>query len=239
VIAPDLKRTPNPALSVPLAAALVVLAACCALGCRDPRADLKGGRLVFQDRFDSPTLGPQWKVGRVEGPASKGGGPRNEADRRGHWKVVDGALTSPGERNQPLWLQAPLPDAVRIEFTARSDSDAGDIKFECFGDGALHESGYIFIMGGWNNALSVIARRDEHEKHRQRRDASVQQGRTYRMAVTRRGSTVRWFVDGEPYLRYRDAKPLVGPRHRHFAFNNWRSGLRFDDLAVYDLGPKS
>lgn len=218
------------------AAWTIVVVALAVAGCRDPRADLSGGRLVLRDTFDGVALAGHWKVGRVEGPVSNGGGARNDADRRGHWHLREGALGSPGERNQALWLGVPLPDAVRVEFTARSDSDAGDIKFECFGDGALHESGYIFIMGGWNNSLSVIARRDEHEDGRQRRDASVQQGRTYRMAVTRRGSTVRWFVDGELYLRYRDAQPLRGAGHQHFAFNNWRSDLRFDDLAIYDLG---
>ncbi len=209
-----------------------------AAGCRSPLEDLQGGRLVFSDDFSAANLAPHWSVGRVDGPASKGGGPRNEADRLGHWRVHDGALHTSGERNQGLWLKVPLPDSVRIEFSAAAETDGGDIKFESFGDGTLHESGYIFVMGGWNNALSVLARRDEHETGRQRRDETVEKGRVYRMAVTRSQSVVRWFVDGRLYLQYRDSEPLRGDAHRFFSFNSWRTPLRFDDLAVYDLGAR-
>ena len=41
---------------------------------------------------------------------------------------------------------------------ASSESPDGDIKFEVFGDGAKHESGYIAIFGGWQNRLNIIAR---------------------------------------------------------------------------------
>ncbi len=207
-----------------------------AASCRSPAEDLTGGRLVFQDRFDRDAPGPRWVVGRVEGPRSKGGGHRSKADQAGHWSVERGWLHTTGERNQPLWLDLPLPEKVRIEFDARSQSDAGDIKFECFGDGRLHESGYVFVMGGWNNSLSVLARRDEHEAGRAKRHDAVQVGRVYHMAVTRTGAVVRWFVDGRLYLKYRDPEPLVGPGHDRFAFNSWRSSLYFDNLEIYDLG---
>ena len=80
----------------------------------------------------------------------------------GFWRTVDGQLLSPGVRNNPLWLQAALPEDVAVEFDVRSESGDGDIKVELFGDGTDHASGYIFIHGGWNNTLSIIARLDEH-----------------------------------------------------------------------------
>ena len=150
--------------------------------------------------------------------------------------MVEGALTTSGERNQGLWLTVPLPERVRIEFTARSDSDSGDIKFEVFGDGVLHESGYIVVFGGWNNSRSVIARRDEHEAGRQEREDLVQPGRTYRLALVRTAGTLQLFIDGRPHLRYRDSRPLLGAEHRYFAFNSWQAKLTFDDLRIYDLG---
>ncbi len=205
-------------------------------GCDPAKKDLSGGRAVFEERFDAPALAGHWHVGRVEGPASKGGGHRSAAARAGFWKLSDGALTSPGERNQPLWLTRPLPEAVRVEFTARSDSDSGDIKCEVFGDGERHESGYVVVFGGWNNSRSVIARRDEHEPQRVERPGGADPGRTYRMALVRRDGELRWYVDGRLYLRYDDPEPLRGPAHRHFAFNDWQSELTFDDLVVYDLG---
>jgi len=80
----------------------------------------------------------------------------------GFWRVVNGQLLSPGVKNNPLWLQASLPTDVAVEFDVRSESSEGDIKVELFGDGSSHASGYIFIHGGWNNTLSIIARLDEH-----------------------------------------------------------------------------
>jgi len=65
-------------------------------------------------------------------------------------------------KNNPLWLKAKLPQNVAVEFDARSQSPEGDIKVEIFGDGSDHASGYVLIHGGWNNSLSIIARRDEH-----------------------------------------------------------------------------
>ena len=32
-----------------------------------------------------------------------------------------------------------------------------------------------------------------------------------------------------------DPAPLTGPGHRHFAFNNWESATRFDNLVLYAL----
>src|SRR6185369_15519917 len=80
----------------------------------------------------------------------------------GLWRTVDGWLLSPGVRNNPLWLKAQLPRDVAVEFDVRSESPEGDIKCEIFGDGLNHASGYVLIHGGWNNSVSIIARRDEH-----------------------------------------------------------------------------
>jgi hypothetical protein len=97
----------------------------------------------------------------------------------GFWRVVEGELLSPGVKNNPLWLQAALPENVAIEFDARSESTQGDIKVELFGDGTDHASGYILIHGGWNNSLSIIARMDEHgpslERLRERAQRVVEQ----------------------------------------------------------------
>src|SRR5262249_27778972 len=82
----------------------------------------------------------------------------------GLWRTVDGQLVCPGVKQNPLWLKAKLPQNVAVEFDARSQSQEGDIKVEIFGDGTDHASGYVLIHGGWNNSLSIIARRDEHGK---------------------------------------------------------------------------
>lgn len=101
--------------------------------------------IPYEDRFEDPGTVAQnyWSTG-------------------GHWRTVNGELLSPGVKNNPLWLKARLPRDVVIEFDARSESPEGDIKVELFGDGRNHASGYVLIHGGWNNAISIIARLDEH-----------------------------------------------------------------------------
>lgn len=188
----------------------------------------------------------------------------------GFWRVVDGQLVSPGVKNNPLWLQARLPENVAVEFDVRSESQQGDIKAEIFGDGTDHASGYILIHGGWNNSLSIIARRDEHgpsleklrqqaarvgekrgvpgddlvatgvfrEDTRMRVEANpypVQKGRTYHWRIERRGSLLRWNIDGQPFMEFNDPFPLKGRGHDRFAFSSWEAQLYFDNLRIEPL----
>ncbi len=98
----------------------------------------------YEDKFDRASLGDQWW--------SNGG----------HWRIVDGQVFSPGVGNNPLWLKARLPADVRVEFDVRSEGADGDIKWEMFGDGRTHSTGYLFLFGAWRNRESRIAKLDEH-----------------------------------------------------------------------------
>ncbi len=208
-----------------LAAAALVLPVACSAGDRTAEPLPAGGRLVFQDDFDRSEIGANW---------------RDTSD--GAWAIVDGALRGRDARNHPLWLTRRLPRDARIEFTAISAGPAVDIKAEVFGDGASHArqasytaTSYVVILGGWNNARSIIARLDEHGADRQVREKPrPEPGRRYSFVLERRGGTLRWFLDGRPFLEFEDPGPLAGPGHEHFAFNNWQSEVRFDDLAVYE-----
>jgi hypothetical protein len=155
----------------------------------------------------------------------------------GHWRIVKGELFSPGVKNNPLWLQMRLPRDVAIEFDARSETGtgnrSGDIKFEVFGDGRSHASGYLCIFGGWGNQISAIARLDEHGgDRRERRDRKVEPGRTYHMRLERRGHVLSWWIDGQPFLTFDDPAPLAGPGHDRFGFSSWQADLFFDNLRV-------
>lgn len=177
---------------------------------------------AYEDRFERIGIGPDWW--------SVGGG----------WAIRDGALWGSGTRNDPLWLRMRLPRDVAVEFTARSEtatgSRPGDIKLEIFGNGREHASGYVLVFGGWGNTTSVIARLDEHGADRvERTDRKVEIGRTYRMRVERRGSTLRWLVDGEEFLVLDDPAPLEGPGHDRFGFCSWDADLFFDDLRIEPL----
>ena len=98
----------------------------------------------FADAFERAAIGDQWW--------SNGGG----------WRIVNGQLYSPGVGNNPLWLKARLPADVRISFDVRGEGPDGDIKWEAFGDGRNHSTGYVFVFGGWHNRESRICKLEEH-----------------------------------------------------------------------------
>ena len=98
----------------------------------------------YEDKFDRASLGDQWW--------SNGG----------DWRIVGGQVYSPGVGNNPLWLEARLPPEVRVEFDTRSEGPDGDIKWEMYGDGRTHSTGYLFLFGAWHNRESRIAKLDEH-----------------------------------------------------------------------------
>ena len=174
---------------------------------------------TFVDDFERREMGPDWW---------STGGP---------WMIRGGELWGAGTRNNPLWLRMALPRDAAVEFTARSETATGtrpgDIKFEIFGDGRAAGSGYVLVFGGWGNAVSAIARLDEHGADRvERTDRRVETGRTYRMRVERRDRVLRWLVDGEEFLVLDDPAPLGGPGHDRFGFSSWDSDLFFDHLRV-------
>jgi hypothetical protein len=173
----------------------------------------------YEDRFDRTTLGDAWFT------------------NGGHWRIERGELWAPEVKNNPLWLRMRLPRDVVVEFDARSEtaggSRPGDIKFEIFGNGRDHASGYVCIFGGWGNTISAIARLDEHGADRkERKDRKVEPRRTYHMRVERRGGALRWLVDGELLLELDDPHPLAGPGHDRFGFSGWEADLFFDNLTV-------
>jgi hypothetical protein len=162
------------------------------------------------------------------------------------YRVSDGALNARGAVNHPLWLRKKLPRDATIEFDTWSNSDAGDIKVEAWGDGTSHakdrgqytSSGYVFVMGGWGNSKSILAKGNEHGKDVvQRVQPKVVVGQKYHWKIVRKGGRVEWFVDDmtTPFLAFDDPQPLEGAGHEYFAINNWESDLWFDNLVITPL----
>jgi hypothetical protein len=172
----------------------------------------------------------------------------NYRNTGGPYTIVDGELRVSGAFNKPLWLKKQLPRNAVIEFDVRSDSPEGDIKVEAWGDGesfattkgAYLATSYVFILGGWGNAVSALARLDEHGKDRkERRDLRVEPGKTYHFKIRRAGALVQWFIDGKQFLSLNDTAALEGANHAYFGFNNWKSKLAFDNLRIAPLGKGS
>ena len=188
--------------------------------------------LVLSEDFSAPSALNRFKQARPDLGFKAG-----SADRPA-WRVHEGKLIGEGAHNATLWLQEAMPDGdVRVTFTARALSDEGDVKCEFAGDGALHQSGYVLINGGWKNSLRVIARQDEHgedrrEDRRCRAQKCAPRDQEMRWALERRGDVLSWYLDGQLTLRYVDHNPLRG---QFFGFGNWSAPVAFDDLKVYRL----
>ena len=204
--------------------ALALLIALSVAGCQTREIVQGEGRtLIFEDDFERAELGAQWRRGQGEG------GP-------GQWRIEQGALIGSDLKNDPIWWVGQLPDQARVEFDATALSDQGDVKFEIFGDGSAHASGYVVIFGGWKNQLDVIARLDEHGEDRKAQPSiKAHKDRTYRIAAERLDDTLVWWVDGQEVMRYRDEAPLRGASHRGFSFNDWSAPVKFDNVKIYRL----
>jgi len=181
----------------------------------------------FEDRFEREDLGPDW------------------LDTGGGYRVTGGKLRARGAYNHPAWLKKRLPRDVAIDVDVQSNSPAGDIKVELFGDGHSFDpdrggyvsTGYVLIFGGWHNSLSVICRNNEHDEGRKvtRTSPSVKPGQTYHFAITRQQGAIDWKIDGAPFLAWTDPDPLDGADHGFFAVNDWEAEVIFDNLSVRPL----
>ncbi|MEW5740187.1 MAG: hypothetical protein AB1938_14745 [Myxococcota bacterium] len=160
--------------------------------------------------------------------------------------LVDGRLRVSDMRNRPVWLTRALPDRARVSFRARSLSPEGDIKVELWGDGQsgyqgdprlqYTATGYVFILGGWRNTISAIARQHEHTPDRvERSDFRVEPERWYQWTIERQGGNLLWKIDGRPFLEMNDGHPLTGPGNRYLGFSGWQTTVEFDELRIEPL----
>jgi hypothetical protein len=162
------------------------------------------------------------------------------------YRVSGGQLNAQGAVNHPLWLRRKLPASAVIELDVKSNSASGDIKVEAWGDGVSHakdrgqytSTGYVFVMGGWSNSKSILAKGNEHgQELSQRTTPKVEPGKVYHWKIVRNGGQIDWFVDDmqTPFLSLTDPAPLTGDGHAYFGFNDWESDLWFDNLTITPL----
>ena len=180
------------------------------------------GSLPFSDDFERKELGPNWY------PSG------------GQWMIENGYAYSTGANNAPCFLKVALPPDLVLEVDVHSETRTVDSKIELMTDGKTHQSGYIFILGGWSNKLSVIARLDEHgDDRKQKGPTNVVGNRTYRWRIEKKGGDIRWYMDGDLYMTYSDPNPLSGPGHDRFALSNWQNRIRWDNVKIwpYDDAP--
>jgi hypothetical protein len=194
----------------------------------DPTRFLTGGERIFFEDFERAELGPKWVIERLEAEPNPP-----------TWRIEKGWLTNTDAKNQGAWIEVlPTTGNVRIEFLAASDKPksgkfVGDLKCEAFATAPKHEAGYSFINGGWSNQFDTIAKLGEHSADDKRKPARpVEEGRAHRFAIVVTADKLLFFRDGEHLYTFADKAPVRGP---WFAFNNWLTNARFDELAVYKL----
>lgn len=194
---------------------LVALFGCKSNKVSQKKSSLTGGVLDFSDNFDRKSLGKLWTS---KNPSA--------------WKIVGNRLFVSNAHNHGLWLDRLLPPRARVEFDSEAVSKAVDMKCEIFAPKPQHETGYITILGGWHNQLSIIARKDEHGKDRLAIDRVGKENKVYHWAIVRTGSTLYWYLDGKLFMKYPDKHPILG---LYFGFNDWEAPVYFDNLKIYRL----
>jgi hypothetical protein len=207
-------------------ASVLALASTAIVACKGKPPMIDG---PFVDAFERSTVGSDWNATSPE------------------YRIAAGKLEVANAYNHPAWLRRRLPQDIVVDVDATSNSPAGDIKLELFGDGESFDpdkgsyvsTGYVFIFGGWHNSLSVICRQNEHDDGRKaaRRDVRVELGRSYHFTITRRGGALDWAIDGRPFLAWTDPSPLAGPGHEYLAVNDWEADVTFDNLAIRPAPP--
>ncbi|HYO58770.1 hypothetical protein [Archangium sp.] len=90
--------------------------------------------------------------------------------------------------------------------------------------------------GGQGSGLveTGVFRQDTHMRV-EARPYPVEIGRTYHWRIERRGSLLRWSIDGKPFMEFDDPLPLEGKGHDRFGFSSWDSQLFFDNLKIEPL----
>lgn len=175
--------------------------------------------LIFKDTFERSEIGGNYEI------------------QGGDWRIENGKLRCGTAKNRNLVLKSvDLPQNGIVELTMKSHSDAVDVKFNLWGDGKIHDhgDGYTFILGGWNNRISVISKLHEHEKKRSEKKEKLEKETLYKIKVERLSNKIKWFVNGELFLEYNDETPLkVSDGFSKLSFANWKSDVEFDDLKIY------
>ena len=175
------------------------------------------GELLFSENFEGADWRSSWSGSETA------------------WQVEAGRLKGKGDKNGGLWWTGKLPQNAKIEFDAWAESAHGDLKVELYGEQREHQSGYVVILGGWKNRISVIARKDEHGKDRiENRKKVASPGQRHRFKLIREGKELRCYVDGERIMSFLDEAPLNG---FSFGFSNWEAPVAFDNLSIYELTP--
>jgi predicted Ser/Thr protein kinase len=199
-----------------------------------PDGTLKtGGRLMFEENFDSGVLSSDWTQ---QGKA---------------WYCVTGLLgTSEAylkdtqDKGWGCWLRRELPEYARIEFDINLVGRGAVMVCELYAtptQGATSPAGtgYKLMFGEKGTARPVIQRgmTSLTSGGVNTNPVTARAGRTHHIVVQRvDGQTLEWFIDGSLHARARDGDPKRGG---WLGFQYEDGMVLVDHVRVFDLDPRS
>ena len=173
-------------------------------------------------------------------------GPTDWYAGKGVWDVTSRWHCSPGwtflggtaSQNPILWTKHAYSGDIVVECFAgirMEESLVGtptpyihpsDINLTICGDGQSLESGYSFLLAGWNNTKSAIVKNGEVVaeapdfvfNNPSTRDSFHRHW--FRLRAEKLGNTISFSVDGVPVAEYTDPEPLEGGRVGLWTFHN-------------------
>ena len=150
------------------------------------------------------------------------------------WTFLGGT----GDPNPVTWTKHAYQGDIVLEYfgAIRMEEDIvgspyayihpGDINATLCGDGSTLGTGYSFVLAGWSNSKTAILRNGQVVAERS--DVVIADPTTrsdfhrhwFRVRAEKSGDLVRYWVDGDPVLEYRDPDPLDGGRVGLWTFQN-------------------
>ncbi len=141
-----------------------------------------------------------------------------------------------GSENPVVWSKHGYDGDMVLEWFGALQSDnidrirythASDINATICGNGRDLNSGYSFVLGGWNNSKTAILRNGEIVAEStdvvladaNGRDMTFHKGWS-RLRVEKVGGHITLWLENRPILEYTDPQPLTGGRVGFWSFHN-------------------
>ena len=139
-----------------------------------------------------------------------------------------------------MWCKERFPGDVRMQLdaaefskwhgwtynpTSHTHFSYHNIGITIGADGASLKSGYTFIIGGWKNTQTILARNGRIVA---RSDRGVT-GRSTDIIVERKGGALSLIIDDAPAISWHDPEPLAGDR---IAIWNWSCPVNYREVRI-------
>lgn len=156
----------------------------------------------------------------------------------GEWELLHGKLVATGgEGNRAILLRPGLTGDLKVQFdvtlTSVFEGRIGDITvvLGATRDDQFFHTGYTATTGSFWNNVSTIYRRGRPLANTEY--SPLEEGRTYRVTLERRGGHLRYWLNDTVLLEAWDSDPMTLSAERWFGIRTWHTRMEIDNLAFY------